>query len=239
MKKERMYNVFSLICNIVVLVCTTLAISNYFRTDVITQNDWVNFTGFQCFRFFTILSNVAVSISGAVLIYFNVRNIIYDEYKYPTWALKFKFVNTVAVTVTFLTVVFFLAPSSAFGGKGYFTLFAGMGFFVHFTNPILAVISFVLFEKIENFSFKQALWGMLPVLLYSILYITMVVFIGEENGGWPDFYYFTFGGKDWAVVFSAIAMNGASLGFSALVWGLQRYTNKRRARIDKKHLKTL
>ena len=43
----------------------------------------------------------------------------------------------------------------------------------------------------------------MSMLIYGIVYLTMVVFIGENNGGWIDFYHFNIGGF-WYISFLAV-----------------------------------
>lgn len=222
MKKERIYNTLSLVCNIAILFFTAYAVSNYFRADVIHNSEWYNFVGFQCLRFFTEISNILVAISGLIIIGFNIKNLFCDEYKYPKWVLKIKYVGTVSVTLTMATVILFLAPGSALVGKGFFSFFSGGSFFTHLVNPLLAIVSFVFFERIEGFSFKNTFLGMIPTVLYGIVYFIMVVAIGEENGGWPDFYNFTFGGHVLAMTISIVAMLAATYFFSLALWAWQK-----------------
>ncbi len=226
MKKERIYNTISLVCNIAILLFTTFAVSNYFRSDVIHHSEWYNFVGFESLRFFTELSNIAVALSGAIVIGFNIKNLICDDYKYPKWVLKLKYVCTVAVTLTMATVVLFLAPGSALVGKGFFSFFSGGSFFTHLINPLLAIFSFVFCERVEGFSFKNTFLGIIPTFLYGTVYFVMVVIIGEENGGWPDFYNFTFGGYKWAIAISIITMLSATYFFALALWAWQKKLKK-------------
>jgi hypothetical protein len=42
----------------------------------------------------------------------------------------------------------------------------------------------------QKLSFWDSLLALIPVFIYAVLYYIMVVVIGEENGGWNDFYGF-------------------------------------------------
>lgn len=226
MKKQRILNIISLIFNICIVLFTVYAISWNFRNDIIREDDWFGFSGFKCLRFFTNLSNIFVAIAAFILIIYNIKNLINDECNYPNWALKLKFTATVAVTVTFVTVIVFLSPMVAIYGKNVWALYNKNNFFLHVLTPILAIISFVLCEKIKNFKLKDTLLGIIPVFLYSILYITMVVFVGEANGGWTDFYGFTFGGTSWAAFISAVVMLSATFGLSVSIYAIQKRIHK-------------
>ena len=147
-----------------------------------------------------------MAVVSVLMLIINIKNLINDSNDCPNWLVVLKHTSTVAVSVTFVTVVFLLAPSYAILGKGYFTLFLGTHVYMHLLNPLLAIISFVFFENWRKISFKESLLGLIPVGLYAILYITMVVIVGEANGGWRDFYNFTFGGHNWVIPFSVIGM---------------------------------
>ena len=126
-----------------------------------------------------------------------------------------------------MTVVVFLSPVVEVMGYGYFSLFRNENFFLHFLSPVLAIVSFVCFERIENFKFTETLYGVIPTVLYSFLYLPMVVFVGEENGGWPDFYMLTLGGRMWVIPISFIVMYGATFGFAVAERALQKAVAKK------------
>ena len=42
----------------------------------------------------------------------------------------------------------------------------------------------------KRLRFRDTLLALIPVLIYAIIYVVMVVVIGEEKGGWNDFYGF-------------------------------------------------
>ena len=54
------------------------------------------------------------------------------------------------------------------------------------------LISLFILSPVKGFglSFTDQLIALVPVLIYAVLYYVMVVVIGEENGGWNDFYGF-------------------------------------------------
>ena len=133
MKSQRICFVWSLIINLSIVYFTISGIAYNFRTDVIIDDPWYGFVGWASLKFFTNLSNILVAISGLVLVVYNIRNIIKNKNTNSEWALKLKFASTVAVSVTLLTVVFFLAPANVlFNDKSYFAMFAHNNFFLHF-----------------------------------------------------------------------------------------------------------
>jgi len=209
--------------NMAIIIFAVISEIESFRTDVVRDEMWFGFTGIHSFRFFTVLSNFFVAIVAVMVIVRDIKDLVHDSYDYPTWLITLKHVATTAVTITFLTVLLFLAPSFAIAGKGYFTLLLGTHCYMHVLNPVLAILSYVFFESCHNINFKQALYGLLPVAIYAVIYTTMVVFVGEANGGWPDFYNFTFGGHNWVIPISATVMLAANFIISLL---LSKWHNK-------------
>lgn len=234
MKKLRVHNLISLICNIIIVAFTIDAFYYSFRTDVIRDEFWFGYTGIHSLRFFTVLSNLFVMIVCFMLLIYNIKNIVHDKYEFPKWLITLKYISTTAVSLTFLTVVAFLAPTFAVIGKGYFTLFEHNNFFMHFLTPVLAFTSFVFFERNQKLPFKQTWLAILPTTLYAIVYTTMVVFVGEANGGWADFYNFTFGGHMWVIPISASVILLVTFGLGVL---LRVFHNKRIGKIEKQQTK--
>ena len=222
MYKKRIFNLISLMINFAIVLVTISSISYAFRPDIVTENALLNYKGFASLKFFTNLSNLYVALTAFVMLVFNVKNAIDDTYKFPKFAVILKFSGTVAVTVTFLTVALFLSPLVMQSGKSYFVLFEGNSFLLHFLTPVLAIISSLFFEGYKDLKFKYTLTGMLPTVIYSIPYTIMVVIVGEENGGWADFYGFTLGGKMYAVPFVMLIMYSVSYLLGVLEWYIQK-----------------
>ena len=147
---------------------------------------WKN--GTWAFRYFTVLSNVFCAITCLLMFVSGGAG----------WAWTLKYIGTAAVTVTLLTVFVFLGPT-----MGYASLLGGWDIFWHLINPVLAILSFVIWER-RGMRFGFALLGMLPVILYGVVYLYQVVVIPEEKG-WEDFYGFNKGGH-WKVSFTAMVL---------------------------------
>ena len=154
------------------------------------------------FRFFTELSNVFCAFTALFMCLLPGAN----------WVWVLKYIGTAAVTVTLLTVFLFLGPSTG----NLKALLTGNGLFMHLITPLLAIVSFSVFEK-RGMSFSIALLGMLPVILYGFLYLYKVVFSPEDKR-WDDFYGYNKGGK-WPIAF-ALMMIGAFV-VCMLLMGLQ------------------
>ena len=177
--------------NILIALITLIIVVSFFRKE----GQWVPERGKFALRFFTTLSNMlcaAASLLTALAI--NAGGI-------PEWIWMLKYIGTAAVTVTMLTVLFFLAPS--FGKGALKVLLSGTDRFMHLITPLLALVSFCVFEK-RVMTFCQSLWGMLPVVLYGPVYLYKILFALPEKR-WDDFYGFNKQGK-WPVAFAGMVV---------------------------------
>ena len=156
------------------------------------------------FRFFTTLSNVFCALTATVVII-----VWLAAGELPLWAVILKYSGTCAVTVTMMTVLLFLGPIS---GEWKLLLTHGE-LLLHLICPLLAIESFVLFEKRPMPAWALAA-GFAPVLLYALLYCRKVVYAPEEKR-WDDFYGFNKGGK-WPL--SAAVMLIASALIALALW---------------------
>ena len=140
------------------------------------------------FRYFTTDSNIFCAVSCLV----SALGLI--SLPEGAWLshglLVFRYIGTVAVTVTFLTVMFFLGPTI-----GYKPMLSDTSLWLHLICPVLAIVSLLL-EKGSALFPADMLWGLVPVVLYGLLYLYMVVLRKGEK--WEDFYGFNRNGK-WPV----------------------------------------
>ena len=94
-------------------------------------------------------------------------------------------------------------------------------------SPVLAIISFVFFERRDKIKFNTTFLSVVPTILYAIVYTIMVVFVKPEYGGWPDFYGFTFGGRMWAAPISAILILLVTFAIAVLLrFGHNKFVDK-------------
>ena len=183
------YAMTDIVLNTLIFGITLVLIVRFFRKD----GQWAPERGKAAFRFFTSQSNALCAAAALVTAVFRLRGEV------PYWAWILKYTGTAAVTVTMLTVFFFLAPSV---GKDWVkVLLKGQEFFLHLLTPLLALVSFCVFEK-QGMTFPESLWGLLPVALYGPLYLYKTVY-APEGKRWNDFYGFNKTGK-WPLSFAAM-----------------------------------
>ena len=176
--------------------------------------------GYNAFQFFTFDSNLLLGIVSAIFIVYEIMIIKGKTAKIPPVLYLFKFASTVAVSLTMLTVVIFLAPT--FEG-GYFILFANANLFFHLVCPLIAIVAFGLFEKPNEIKFKDCIYGVVPMFLYSIYYV-IDVFTHMENGKVApqhDWYGFAQGGTIGMILSVVIMFSGTYL-ISVLLYLLNK-----------------
>ena len=169
--------------NILIFVITAISFLFCFRKD----GRWDLRAGKKSLRFFTILSNLFCAVSALLWV-------LSSSY----WAWLLKYVGTVAVTITLLTVIFFLGPN-----MGYKPLFSGKDLYLHLCGPLLAIVSFCFMECQFALSFSLSLLGILPVITYGFVYLVEVVILKN----WEDFYGYNKDGK-WKISMAAMFAGG-------------------------------
>ena len=155
------------------------------------------------FRYFTVLSNLFCALTALILLLCELWGAM------PAWAVTLKYVGTAAVTVTFLTVFLFLLPmSKTINGL----LSNPPERTMHLYTPVLAILSFLCFEKGELSAWIIPL-GLLPVALYGGVYLERVIL----SGAWEDLYGFNRNGK-WKRSFVCMILGAAAV--AVLLWAL-------------------
>ena len=182
MKSNRMQCLLALISASIVAVCVCAGIV----MNLVTLYD-ENFDhmGIRTFCMFTVDSNILVALSMMLCIPYTIDGLRTGYYHLPDWIVVVMQIAVTAVSLTFLVSLCILAPV-----KGFVLIFTGSRFFLHGVCPILSIITFCCFINSHIVRLKESLLALIPVLLYALVYLVMVVFIGEAHGGWNDFYGF-------------------------------------------------
>ena len=199
--------IISVVINFLIFVTTTFSIIHSFFAEAVGNME--GYARWGIFVFFTIDSNLFCALASLAVGIFNLIKIIKNDFEKENKVLDLiKFISTVAVGLTFITVVLFLVFIYGVG------VLVGDNFVLHLSSPILAIISYMFFDsKITN-KIKVVLLGILPTIIYGAVYITMTVLIGHDNGGWYDFYMFNMGGM-WPI--TVIVMLLVTFGISFLI----------------------
>lgn len=173
--------------NLIIFVVTFIFTAQLFFRD----KKWCPERAKNAFRFFTVQSNVLCAISALFLL-------LYPD---ADWAFYLKYIGTCAVTVTMMTVLLFLGPVF-----GYQYMFRGSDLFMHLLTPLMAIVSFCVFER-RGLSLPESFLGLLPVALYAPLYLYKILFASVDKR-WDDFYGFNRNGK-WYISYLLMHLGAA------------------------------
>lgn len=175
----------ALIINILVVLATAaITISYYFYSN----NPLVE-TGVDSYKFFTTDSNILAAVSSLIMAFYEGQILRGKRESLPHFAVVLKFVGMTSVMLTFLTVITLLLPQ-----YGAVFLLLGTSMHMHLLGPLAAFVTFVFLETDSKISLRESFLALIPTVLYGAVYLCEVVFIGEQNGGWTDFYTFNRGG---------------------------------------------
>ena len=165
---------------VVICVCAGVTMN---LTTIYDEN--FDHMGIRTFCMFTVNSNILEAVALALVLPYTVDGLRKNNYHLPNWIVVLNLIGATGVTLTFLVSLFLLAPV-----KGFVLIFTGSRFFLHGVCPSLAIIAFCFFISDHRITRKEAWLALIPTIIYGIVYFIMVVVIGEQNGGWNDFYGF-------------------------------------------------
>ncbi len=123
--------------------------------------------GLKSLKYFTTDSNILMGVIALILVV-AIRQVLKGRKdKLAVGYYVLFLVGAVGVTLTMLVTIFFLAPTSSHP----VTLFMNSNFFLHLLNPLVSIITFVLFLRTKEIPFRATFPGMLPMGLYAIGYV--------------------------------------------------------------------
>lgn len=117
-------------------------------------------------EYYTVDSNILALISSLIFTTYLMK-----KKEIPGWLKTFKYSTTICLTITFVVVIFILAPTYNFNYN--LLLFHEELLYQHFLCPILGIISFIFFDKYENFTRKENILGMNLTLVYGIIILIL------------------------------------------------------------------
>ena len=181
-RSNRTQCLFALISASIVAICVCIGVT----MNLVTLYD-ENFDhmGIRTFCMFTVDSNILAGLSMLLCIPYTVDGLRTGYYHLPDWVVVLMHVAVTAVSLTFLVSLCILAPV-----KGFRLIFTGSRFFLHGVCPVLSILTFCCFINSHIVRLRESLLALIPVLIYTAVYLVMVVVIGEAHGGWNDFYGF-------------------------------------------------
>lgn len=172
-----------------------IVIINWIRMMLGLSNTGLASSGLRSLKYFTVLSNMFEAYASMMWLYKK------DE--------KLKYIASVSLSLTFITVVLFLGPLF-----GYRIMFIGSNFWFHLIVPIIAVMEVIFLSK-YTISKKDNLFALMPMFIYGLFYVGNIFINGV--GSWPninDWYgFFTWGYTGGVVVFVVISLATYFMGY--------------------------
>ncbi|MCR5095151.1 MAG: hypothetical protein K6A70_00230 [Erysipelotrichaceae bacterium] len=135
---------------------------------------------FKLFRYFTIVSGVYGLIVMIMLIPFAINGLINKRFTYNRWMAMLHYSTAICTSVVFVFALCFISfydPILAFGGYN---------FNLHFICPVMILVAFLTVESATQFTIKDSLICIIPIIVYSLIYFYNVVVVHN----WEDFYNF-------------------------------------------------
>lgn len=177
MKKLKVLNVLSLIFNLLIAALTVLAVTEAVKNGVWDGETTVR--GGEVFKLFNVDINVFLATSALLIVVTDIVSIATGIEKKIKFFTAFKFITTASSLLAMLSAVCFFGFVTGFN-----RIFGGTNIIFNLVNPILALISYCLFESIDRFDPKKFYTGVFPPFIYGLVYLYMNVVIKL----WNDFY---------------------------------------------------
>lgn len=196
-RSERIRIIVGAMINIIVFCLSVYCLTAFIKYAIHGNPD-------NRFRYFTNISTLTVgfiALPNAVLL---VMSAIKGKMIYTTFFSIVKFVGLSMISLTFFTVLCFIAPLTS-----YKEMYQNMRFITHLVIPLLVIVSYLFFEENVLFNWKLSLIGVVPSVIYTIVYGVNVALLKT----WPDIYKVNNNGLWFLFAFITIIFNVAiSLG---------------------------
>lgn len=164
-------------------------------TTRVDRHGALSSTGLRSLRYFTVLSNLLEGIASLVYAIGLIR-LLRGGAPLPRGIVTLKYVATVSVALTFVTVLCFLGP-----GYGFDKMYTGANFWMHLVIPVLAMLELFLLDRDPRLPIGRTFLATAPMLLYALFYTGNLLMNGMETGGHSnDWYGFAKGGIPMAVL---------------------------------------
>lgn len=113
---------------------------------------------------YTGLSNLLI---GLVCLICALYRIIYKVDTLPKWLFIVKVVFLAQITITFIITAVYLSPHL---GADWWKLYANASLFNHLLTPLLAISSFLIFEKKGEMKWQHCFYSLVPIVIYAVMY---------------------------------------------------------------------
>ena len=185
----------------------------YFETIAVPMS-WA-MGGTIMFTMYTELSNI---FNGAVCLLVGLWQLgcIFTGRELPLWLKRLKFMAASCLLLTFLTVVFVLAPMNGEGGL-YMLLCTSSMLYHHLLNPMAALLSYLLLEREPHLPRSDVRWALLPTLAYAAVILPLNI-LRVIVGPYP--FFEVYHQPVYVSVLWAVSLLGVNYLYAWLLWHL-------------------
>lgn len=157
--KKKLWNILRRVLSIV------LNLAVVFMEPTAARLSW-EAVGTQMFSFYTENSNFFTAFVCLLMALFQMRALLTGR-EIPHRIKRLKYIATCCLTMTFLTVVFLLAPYYKEEGGVVFLLTESSMLYHHLLNPLCAFVSFAFLEREPRLSGWNVFCALIPTMLYG------------------------------------------------------------------------
>ncbi len=164
--KIKVKKILSLVFTLLTIVLSSIGLALYFVSDAFDASNAASFLSF------TINSNIFLVIVGLLFLIIGIIDLVEDK-KLPQWVMQLKLASVTLISITLLTVIFYLAP---LWGINETTAIAykGCNLFLHVLAPIFAIVGFVLFDVETKIKWRWNWLGTLIAAIYVGVYMALI-----------------------------------------------------------------
>lgn len=197
----------NLFFDFLIVVLVIISVFTMFNSSdgILTGSKW------KAFKYFTVQSNLFMGVASGISLYF----LVFKKDKYPTWIVVLKLMAVTCLTLTFLTVLGYLAPL-----MGIWLVFLGANLYMHLIIPVLSIVTFITIEPKVDLKFKWNLFSIIPSGTYGIFYLSCLCAFNDFGNvdGWDWYAFGTFGiGVGLVMLFGLnLVAFGSSVGIAKL-----------------------
>lgn len=214
------FKIFSIInkCLIIIFVLYTMINSAFLLIGFEEFKDFSGTVrGVEILKYYTNISNILGGLTALIsLIYLILKK------KENNILIFLQIASSVMLTITCLTVIFYLAPV-----MGWFIFYHYSGYiFSHFFVPVMVVLDYLLFSKIEKINKKMAIFTTIPTVIYAIIIMSIVLIIKDDSFA-PYPFLMVNSQPAWLTIIIFILFVGVTYGLSILYILVKNKMNKK------------
>lgn len=173
-----------------------------------------SFSGMMFFTYFTNLSNIFIDVMLLIFLIYDFLLWQQKEIKIKQIMYIIKFMATISITLTLFVYMFILAPTNKDGFiHAYINNGAG-SLCVHFINPLLAIIDFLVFDSYYQSDKRHVLYAVIPPLVYVgyIIVLGQVFQIRWDDTMLAPYNFLNYGAKTGWLGFNLSLSGATTLG---------------------------